>query len=308
MPSITIQDVSYHYGARSALSNLSLNIESGEIFSLLGPNGGGKTTLFRLLSSLVPLQSGQISICGHDVQTETLTAQQHLGVVFQAPSLDVQLTVQENLAFHSALYGLSKEEISRRSAEILSGLGLSDRKDDKVKELSGGLKRRVELAKILIHQPQVLLMDEPSSGLDPAARSDFWKYLRRIRQESAITIFLTTHLLEEAELSDRIGILSAGELVAIDTPEKLKASVGGETITIFSDAPEQLSAELNEQLALNCKVVDAQIKLEVPDGAACMSKILSQFDPQINEIRLGKPTLEDVFLSRTGHSFWEESK
>jgi ABC-2 type transport system ATP-binding protein len=298
--------VCHAYGQRPALSDVSLQIERGEIFAVLGPNGGGKTTLFRLLSTLIPLQKGSVNMLGHDLAKEASAIRQAIGVVFQAPSLDRKLTVAENIRLQATLYGLSRRETTVRLDELLDNFNLRDRAQELTELLSGGLRRRVELAKGLIHRPPILLLDEPSTGLDPAARGDLWQYLRHLNQTQGTTIVLTTHYLDEADGASRIAILNEGQLAALGAPEKLKAELGGDTITIETNAAERLAAEIQQRLALKAQVVAGTVRLEVQDGHAWIARIVESFPGQILAIRLGKPTLEDVFIARTGHRFWHE--
>jgi ABC-2 type transport system ATP-binding protein len=304
-PAVEVERVVHHYGPRRALDNVSLTIEWGEIFAFLGPNGGGKTTLFRLLCTLIPLQQGTIRLLGYDVGRDKTAVQARIGVVFQAPSLDRKLTVAENVRHQGRLYGLSGGVLVERQREMLAHLGLADRVDDRVETLSGGLRRRVELAKGLIHRPQLLLLDEPSTGLDPGARSDLWDYLRRIREQEGVTVVLTTHLLEEADKADRLAILNAGSLVALDTPDNLRATVGGDSITIQTEEPAALSAAVQEQFGVPSQVIDGSVRLEQPDGHRWIARLVEAFPGRVRSISLGKPTLEDVFIARTGHRFRE---
>lgn len=303
---VAIRGVTHRYGERVALDDLSLEIASGEIFGFLGPNGGGKTTLFRLLSTLVRPQNGQITILGRDVVAEQLWVRERIGVVFQAPSLDKKLTVAENLRHHGRLYGLRGPALEARSAEMLARLGLADRRDTLVEELSGGLRRRVELAKGLLHGPQLLLLDEPSTGLDPAARSDLWQYLELVRSRDGVTVVLTTHLLEEAERADRLAILDRGRLVALGTPAELRGSVGGDSILIEADDAGGVAAEIERRFGLPARVVGASVRLELPDGNRRVGELAEALGPRIRSITCGRPTLEDVFIARTGHRFWAE--
>lgn len=305
---VLVAGLSYRYGSRQALRELSFSIREGEVFVFLGPNGGGKTTLFRLLSTLVPPQAGRIEIAGHALPQEAGAVRSLIGVVFQAPSLDKKLTVSENVRYQAALYGLSRSETRRREAEMLDQLGVADRAGDLVETLSGGLRRRVELAKSMIHRPRLLLLDEPSTGLDPGARSDLWRYLRRLREEWGVTVVLTTHLLEEAERADRIAILHEGSLVALDAPDALRASVGGDSITIETDQPASLAAAIRERFDIPAAVVDSAVRLELPAGHQWIARLMEAFPGRIAAIRLGKPTLEDVFIEKTGHRFWRAAQ
>jgi ABC-2 type transport system ATP-binding protein len=304
-PAIHVSGLTFHYGRRRALDDLSLDVARGEIFAFLGPNGGGKTTLFRLLSTLIPTQQGTAEILGHDLRRAASAVRSLVGVVFQAPSLDKKLTVAENLRHQGHLYGLSGDELRNRSRRMLDRLGLTERSRDRVETLSGGLRRRVELAKGMLHGPRLLLLDEPSTGLDPAARSDLWSYLRSVRDQQGVTVVLTTHLLEEAEKADRIAILHEGKLVALDSPDALRATVGGDSITIQTADPARLAADIAEHFGVEPLVLDGSVRLEQAAGHQWIVRLVEAFPQQIESITLGKPTLEDVFIARTGHRFWQ---
>ncbi|MDZ4656642.1 MAG: ABC transporter ATP-binding protein [Bythopirellula sp.] len=303
---IDVSAVSHRYGSRTAVDGLSLSVASGEIFVFLGPNGSGKTTLFRVLSTLIPLQAGEITMLGYKLRREAAAIRSRLGVVFQAPSLDKKLTVAENLHYQGKLYGLAGATLRNRCEEMLAALGIADRAGDLTERLSGGMRRRVELAKGLLHRPQLLLLDEPSTGLDPGARSDLWKYLQQIRATDGVTIVLTTHLLEEADRADRIAIMHEGKLAALDTPAALQASVGGDSITIRTEHPAELVAAIRQKFSLEASVVENHVRLEQPEGHLWIAKLVDAFPSEIESITLGKPTLEDVFIDRTGHRFWQE--
>ena len=301
---IRVSDLRHQYGDRLALAGLSLTVDTGEIFGVLGPNGGGKTTLFRVLSTLIAPQQGEVSLFDLSLPAETAAVRAAIGVVFQSPSLDPQLTVMENLSFQAALYGLPRSVYQPRADSLLATLGLSDRRGEFTRTLSGGLRRRVELAKGMIHQPRLLLMDEPSTGLDPGARNDLWQYLGQLRDEMGVTIFLTTHLLEEAEKADRIAIINEGALVALDRPETLRAELGGDSITLETKNPEDLAARIHSQFDVAPSVLDGLVRLELADGHSWVPRLMESFAADVTSIRLGRPTLEDVFIARTGHRFW----
>ena len=303
---ISVSRLVHRYGERLALDGLDLEVERGEIFALLGPNGGGKTTLFRLLSTLIPLQSGRIEVLGYDAVGQTRELRQRIGVVFQAASLDKKLSVEENLRHQGHLYGMSGAALARRADEMLARLGLAERRRERVETLSGGMRRRVELAKGMLHAPELLLLDEPSTGLDPGARSDLWDYLRKVRAEDGVTVVLTTHLLEEADKADRVAILSAGRLVALDTPDALRASVGGDSLSIESEHPAALAEAIRARFDFPAAVIDGSVRLERPDAPQLVARLVEAFPGEIQTITLGKPTLEDVFIARTGHRFWHE--
>ena len=304
-PAIRISKLSHHYGDRAALNEISFDVATGEIFILVGPNGGGKTTLFRVLSTLIAPQSGEIQILGYDLRRQQAEIRRSLGVVFQSPSLDRKLTVIENIRYQAIFYGLTGTERAKRETELLEQLGLADRAGDLVETLSGGLKRRVELAKGMIHRPRLLLLDEPSTALDPGARSNLWEYLTRLREETGVTIALTSHLLEEAERADRMAILDTGSIVALDTPDALRATVGGDSITMQSSDPQALASELQQKFQVEAKVLDENVRLELADGHAWIAKLVEAFPGRIDTVTVGKPTLEDVFIAKTGHRFWQ---
>lgn len=302
---IRVNEISHRYGERLALNQLSFEVRTSEIFGLLGPNGGGKTTLFRLLSTLLPLQSGLATIAGLDLASHAKQIRTLIGVTFQSPSLDGKLTVLENLKHQAHLYGISGTSMRERIQTALQHLGLTDRKHDLAESLSGGLKRRVEIAKGLLHSPQVLLLDEPSTGLDPGARHDLWKYLKQLQQEEGVTILITTHLMEEAEHCDRLGILHQGELVALGTPDELRASVGGDCLTIHSDDLEQLSQKISARFGITPQTVNHSLRLEHARGHELLKDLIDAFPDLVTSVSLGKPTLEDVFIHETGHQFWQ---
>jgi ABC-2 type transport system ATP-binding protein len=302
-PAIEVADLSFSYGDRPALSTVEFTIARGEIFGFLGPNGGGKSTLFRLLSTLVPIQSGDARILGCDLRGATQALRRKIGVVFQSPSLDGKLTVTENLAIHGNLYGMRGARLKERTQAMLARLDVSDRAGDLAETLSGGLRRRVELAKALLHEPELLLLDEPSTGLDPAARREFFNLLSRLRESDGVTIVLTTHYMEEAERCDRIGVLDRGRLVAIAPPGELKQRVGGDVMVISAAAPEALAQKIAQRLQVRAALVDGTLRIERPRGHELVARLVDEFGGEIESITFGRPTLEDVFVHLTGHRF-----
>jgi ABC-2 type transport system ATP-binding protein len=303
MAAIRIDKVEHQYGDRVALAGLLLEIAPGEIFAFLGPNGGGKTTLFRLLSTLIPLQIGEIEIFDHSVKRHADEVRRMIGVVFQAPSLDKKLTVAENVRCQGQLYGLAGRALAERQASMLARFRLADRAGDRVETLSGGLRRRLDLAKGLLHEPRLLLLDEPSTGLDPLARADLWDYLEHVRRDDGVTVVLTSHLLEEADRADRIAILDRGRLVALGAPDELRSTVGGDSITIETADPPRLAAAIRERFACPAELVGDSVRLEQADGHQWIARLVEGFPGQIDSVRLGKPSLEDVFIDRTGRRF-----
>lgn len=306
---IELDNLTHDYGSRLALNGLSFQVGSAEIFGLLGPNGSGKTTLFRILSTLMVPTGGHARIAGFDVAKEPNQVRQQTGIVFQATSLDVKLTVAENLMHQGHLYGLSGRHLQARASEVLARVGLSDRAKDMAETLSGGQKRRVELAKGLIHSPSVLLLDEPSTGLDPGARMDLWNYLRILRDEQGVTVLVTTHLMEEAEHCDRLAILSAGKLVAHGTPAELKAQIGGDVVQFETRSPEAaitLSAGILQRFGIAPNVVGNSVRVEREQGHRFLAEVMEAFPGAVESVSVAKPSLEDVFIQRTGHRFWME--
>jgi ABC-2 type transport system ATP-binding protein len=301
---IDARALGFRYGDREALNDVTFAIARGEIFGFLGPNGGGKTTLFKLLSTLAPIQTGSARLFGHDLAGDTGAVRRRLGVVFQHPSLDGKLTVGENLAAHGHLYGISGARLRERSGAMLERLGLTPRARDRVETLSGGLQRRVELAKALLHEPELLLLDEPSTGLDPSARREFWNYLQHLREHDGVTVVLTTHYMEEAERCDRIGIMHQGKLVAIAPPNELKSEVGGDVIVIHTAAPELLQRKILTRFKLKSQLVDGAIRIEKLRGHELVRDLIDAFGEEIESVSFGKPTLEDVFVHLTGHQFF----
>jgi ABC-2 type transport system ATP-binding protein len=305
--SISAQGISHRYGERQALDGVTFTVAEGEIYGLLGPNGGGKTTLFHLLSTLLPIQSGSATIGGSDVASRPDAVRGIIGVTFQSPSLDAKLRVAENLKHHGRLYGYSGTELSLRIDEQLNRLGVADRAKDTVGTLSGGLKRRVEIAKGLLHAPRILLLDEPSTGLDPGARHDLWTYLERLREESQVTILVTTHLMEEAEHCDRLGILDRGKLVIEGTPDELRATVGGDTLMVSGSDLESLSGKISQQFGVTPRLIEGKLRIEHPRGHELLRDLIAAFPDDIRAVTFGKPSLEDVFIHHTGHQFWDEA-
>ncbi|MBI1357912.1 MAG: ATP-binding cassette domain-containing protein [Acidobacteria bacterium] len=305
-PAVEVRDLTFRYGDRVALNGVSFAVGQGEIFGLLGPNGGGKTTLFRILSTLLSPAAGQARIFGLDVSAEPLEVRRRIGVVFQNQSLDRRLSVQENLECQGRLYGLTGAALKDRIGDALARTKLTDRRGDKVDTLSGGLRRRVELAKGLLHQPQLLLLDEPSTGVDPAVRLDFWEHLQRLRSESGATILLTTHLLEEADKCDRLAILDRGSIVATGTPAELKEGIGGDVITLTAPDLEAVRESLAARLGVSGQVVDGAVRFEHPRGAEAVAGLMHALPTSVQSISVAKPTLEDVFIAATGRSFGED--
>jgi len=300
---VRIRELRQRFGEREALAGISLDVRPGELVALLGPNGSGKTTLFRILSTALVPTSGSVAVFGADVVRRPALARRELGVVFQAPSLDRKLTVAENLRHQGHLFGLHGRQLEARIAGALDRVGLSDRARERIEQLSGGLARRVELAKGMLHRPRLLLLDEPTTGLDPSARREFWAYLDAVRGEAETTAVVTTHLMEEAERGDRIALLDEGRLVALGAPAALKAEIGGDVLTVETDDPETLAAGIWERFGCRAQVVERAVRIERPRGHELVPELVDAFPDAILGITLGKPTLDDVFVHRTGHHF-----
>ena len=300
---IEVENLSHAYQQRPALDKVSFRVSCGEIFGLLGPNGSGKTTLFKILSTLMPITSGTVRILGHDLATEVKTIRNLLGVVFQHPGLDAKLTVVENLKHHGHLYGLAGKSLRSRISELLECFGISDRRTERVEVLSGGLQRRVEIAKALLHSPRVLLLDEPTSGLDVSARRQLNDYLAMLAQTENILVLLTTHLLDDAEGCSQVGILNQGRLVALGTPDELKTKVGGDVILIESVDNETLGPAIAERFRVSTVFTDNQLRVECRRGHEFARNVVAAFPDEIQAVRFGKPTLADVFVKLTGNPF-----
>ena len=299
---IKVEDLSYAYGARRALAGVTFSISQGEVFGFLGPNGSGKTTLFKILSTLIPVDQAAVNLLGHELGGGAQNVKQYLGVVFQHPSLDLKLTVTENLRHHGHLYGLRSKTLKQRIQEALDQFELTDRAHEQVETLSGGLQRRAELAKATLHQPKLLLLDEPSTGLDPGARRSFRTYLASLQET---TVVLTTHILDDAEACDRVGILNAGELVAIGTPDELKVRVSGDIVIVDSAAPEQLAPKISQRFGYVTASIEGMLRIECHNGHEFVRDVVAAFPTEIRSVRFGKPTLEDVFIKLTGRHFEE---
>lgn len=296
---VAVESLTHSYGQRTALDNVTFSVRRREIFGLLGPNGGGKTTLFRILSTLMKPTGGRVLMDGAPVD------RRRIGVVFQSPSLDKKLTVEENLRHQGHLYGLRGAMLRSKIDELLARFGVRDRATERVEKLSGGLRRRVELAKGLLHKPELLLLDEPSTGLDPRVRRELGDYLQELRDKDGVTIVLTTHIMEEADRCNRLAILDRGKLVALDTPARLKEQIGGDVVNVGTRDPEHLCGQIEKKFGVKVTVVDQTLRIERPRGHEFIPELVEAFPGEIDSVSVGKPTLEDVFIHLTGHRFEE---
>jgi ABC-2 type transport system ATP-binding protein len=299
---IQVQNLTHRYGDRIALSNVSFEVKAGEIFGLLGPNGGGKSTLFRILSTMMVPTEGRAILVGHDVERDPGAVRREIGVVFQTQSLDRALTVEENLRAQGHLHSLSGHLLRDRMDRAMERLGLKDRRKDLVEALSGGLRRRVEIAKALLHQPKVLLMDEASTGLDPSARRDLSRHVENLREKEGVTILLTTHILEEADRCDRLVLLHQGNIVAQGTSADLRARIGGDVVVLETGQAKSLAASIEQRFGLQPVVRDGQVRVEIQNGHRFIAEVVEAFPGTVESVGLHKPTLEDVFVRETGAS------
>jgi len=305
---ISVRNLVHRYQDRTALNGISFEVRPAELFGLLGPNGSGKTTLFRILSTLMVPTAGTAMVAGIDAVREPAALRRVIGVVFQAQSVDPKLTAYENLWHQGHLYGLRGSALKSRIEEILNRVGLWSRKGDRVETFSGGMQRRIELAKGLLHHPKVLLLDEPTTGLDPGARRDLWQYLQILRDQEHVSVIVTTHLMEEAERCDRLAILNEGNLVAMGTPEELTREIGGDVILLEARDPQKLADRIRERFNVDASVMDAHVRLEIENGHRFVPDVVEAFPGEIQALSVSKPTLEDVFIHRTGHRFWGEDE
>ena len=306
-------DLTKRFGELTAVDHVSFEVRRGEIFGFLGPNGAGKTTTIRMLTTLLKPTEGTAEVWGHDILKERDAVRRSIGIVFQDPSLDDLLTGRENLDFHGRIYGISKAKRERRIAELLELAQLSERADDLVRTYSGGMRRRLEIARGLMHHPRVLFLDEPTLGLDPQTRRAVWSYIKRMNKEEEVTIFLTTHYMEEADyLCDRIAIIDYGKIVALDTPEKLKSHVGGEVVSlkISETSPKILKRLSEEDFVQDVKMFGGSFVLTVKNGQKAVPRLIevaTQMGVTVEECSIHRPNLEDVFLHYTGRRIREES-
>ncbi|MGH9662336.1 MAG: ATP-binding cassette domain-containing protein, partial [Bryobacteraceae bacterium] len=279
-------------------------VGEARIFGLLGPNGGGKSTLFRILSTLMRPSSGEARIAGFDVARDPSAVRRKIGVVFQTQSLDRQLTVEENLRAQGHLHGLSGSRLRERIGEVTARLGIGARAADVVDSLSGGLKRRVEIAKALLHRPAVVLMDEASTGLDPGARRELWQYIAELRSAEGVTVVLTSHILDEADKCDRLLLLHQGRAVAEGTPAELKARIGGDVVVLETADAAGLARQIAARFGIEPASSNGAVRVEIGNGHRFITEVVEAFPGSIDSVALHKPTLEDVFLRETGASLW----
>lgn len=311
MNAIKTENLTKEYDGLVAVNQVNLTIKEGELFGLLGPNGAGKTTLVHMLSTILPLTSGKAKVWKNDVRANPDEVRSSIGIVFQDPSLDERLTGFENLDFHGRMYGIPKKVREEKAKELLKMVDLEDRKDTLVKEYSGGMRRRLELARGFMHGPKILFLDEPTLGLDPQTRRKIWEYIQDLNEGKGVTIVLTTHYMEEADyLCDRVGIIDRGKIIALDTPDRLKSELKGDIITLKISHPDEFVKIFQEnEIVEEVKVVDGLLQLRVSNGESAIPQLLEiaqKNDGQVESVGLRKPALEDVFIHHTGRRIREE--
>jgi ABC-2 type transport system ATP-binding protein len=297
---ITVTDLVKNFGEVRAVRGVNFEVAMGEVFGFLGPNGAGKTTTINMLCTLVKPTSGRAAVAGHDVVSQRDDVRRNIGLVFQDPTLDGYLTAAQNLQLHAELYGVQADLVRPRMQQVMEMVGLWDRKDSVVGTFSGGMRRRLEIARGLMHSPRVLFLDEPTIGLDPQTRRSIWTYIRELKEREEITIFMTTHYMDEAEWCDRIAIMDHGEIVALDSPDALKAGVGTDRVTIHTDDNDAAIEALQRQFEIEAKVSEGAVTFGVPAGEAFIPRLFAEFEMAIRSVSVSRPTLDDVFMSYTG--------
>jgi ABC-2 type transport system ATP-binding protein len=303
-PAIVVENLARRFGDLVAVDHVNFSVGQGEVFGFLGPNGAGKTTTIAMLTTLLRPTEGSARVAGHDVGSDAAGVRETIGIVFQEPSLDERLTARENLEFHAVLYGMRRAERATRIDAALRLVELEDRANHLVEQYSGGMRRRLEIARGLLHVPAVLFLDEPTLGLDPQSRRSVWEHIRALRDETGVTIFMTTHYMEEAEFCDRIAIIDHGRIVALDTPEGLKNLVGGDVVTVTAPDSQAMLDYLAEH-SLHGSRRDSEVRIEVDDGARFIPRLVRGFPGEIDGASLRRPTLDDVFLKLTGRTIRE---
>jgi ABC-2 type transport system ATP-binding protein len=304
-PVIQVRGLEKRYGAIEAVRGIDLEVRRGEIFGFLGPNGAGKSTTISILCTLVGATAGSATVAGHDVARDPHQVRQSIGLIFQDPSLDDQLTARENLQFHALVYGVPRAGRRRRIDDALRTVELLDRAESQVRTFSGGMRRRLEIARGILHTPEVLFLDEPTQGLDPQTRASIWEHLQRLRRDRNLTMFMTTHYMDEAEYCDRIAIIDHGRIVALGTPEELKAGVGGDVVTLSTDDDARAAREIAERLGVTPTLDGTGLHIEVADGAAFVPRLINALTVGTRSVDVRRPSLDDVFLKLTGRAIRE---
>jgi ABC-2 type transport system ATP-binding protein len=299
-PAIAVDGLVKRFGEVEAVRGIDFDVAPGETFGFLGPNGAGKSTTIGMLCTLVEPDGGSARVAGYDVVRERTEVRRNIGLVFQDPTLDGYLTAEQNLRFHAELYGMPKGVVPERMRQVLEMVGLWERRGSLVSTYSGGMRRRLEIARGLMHAPRVLFLDEPTVGLDPQTRASIWGYIHELRAAEEITIFLTTHYMDEAEHCDRIAIMDQGELIVLDTPQKLKASVGKDRVQLHVDDPEAAIAALRERFELEATIAEGAVTVSVAGGEEFVPRLFAELGVPIRGVSVARPSLDDVFMSYTG--------
>ena len=301
-PAIEVVGLEKRYGDVEAVRGVDFRVEAGETFGFLGPNGAGKSTTINILCTLARATAGTARVAGHDVRTERDAVRRSIGLVFQDPTLDADLTAEQNLRFHAELYGVPRAVLDERIGDMLRMVGLTERRRSVVQTFSGGMKRRLEIARGLLHSPRVLFLDEPTIGLDPQSRASVWDYIQALREREDITVFLTTHYMDEAEHCDRIAIMDAGRIVALDTPEALKAGVGKDRVQITTADDEAAIAALRSRFGIEAGMHSGEVTFAVADGERFVPRLFAELGVPIRSVSVSSPSLDDVFLAHTGNT------
>jgi ABC-2 type transport system ATP-binding protein len=304
-PAIEVTGLVRNFGTVEAVRGIDLTVHGNEIFGFLGPNGAGKSTTINMLCTLLRPTEGHATVAGYDVRTERDEVRRNIGLVFQSTTLDDYLTAERNLRLHAELYAVPRALVDDRLRQVLEMVGLWDRRGSKVGTFSGGMKRRLEIARGLLHSPRVLFLDEPTVGLDPQTRGSIWSYIRELKAVEDITIFLTTHYMDEAEYCDRIAIMDHGEIIALDTPSALKASVGKDRVRIDTEDNTRAVAEIRDQFGIEAAVKEGSVILAVENGATFVPRLFAELDVPILSVSVARPSLDDVFMSYTGTTIRE---
>jgi ABC-2 type transport system ATP-binding protein len=297
---ISVSNLRKQFADFEAVKGVSFEVGAAEVFGFLGPNGAGKSTTINMLCTLLKPTSGEARVAGHDIVRERDDVRRNIGLVFQDPTLDGYLTAAQNLKLHAELYGVPRDLVAPRMEQVLRMVGLWDRKDGQVLTFSGGMRRRLEIARGLMHSPRVLFLDEPTIGLDPQTRRSIWAYIRELQEREEITIFMTTHYMDEAEWCDRIAIMDKGEIVALETPEKLKADVGADRVTIHTDDNDAAIEALRQAFGIDAKLVEGAVTFGVEGGEEFVPRLFAELQLPIRGVSVSRPTLDDVFMSFTG--------
>jgi ABC-2 type transport system ATP-binding protein len=299
-PAIRVDNLKKQFGDFEAVKGVSFEVGAAEVFGFLGPNGAGKSTTINMLCTLLKPTSGAAQVAGHDVVTERDDVRRNIGLVFQDPTLDGYLTAEQNLKLHAELYGVPNDLVKPRMEQVLRMVGLLDRRDGQVMMFSGGMRRRLEIARGLMHSPRVLFLDEPTIGLDPQTRRSIWTYIRELQEREEITIFMTTHYMDEAEWCDRIAIMDKGQIVALDTPQTLKAGVGADRVTIETDDNDAAIAAIQRHFNIEARISEGNVSFGVEGGEQFVPRLFQELDVPILGVSVSRPTLDDVFMSFTG--------